>query len=189
KPVIKAITEKPLFGQGELPGQINTHYQLAGVLYTPNPKQRKAFFFIDTGTTDIYTVGEQLKEGGKLYEVNVNHVLLLRNGQIEKLYLLWEGGPSAKSKSVTTGVSNDSDSDSDDDAPSVSATAESVSAEMPGMESNSGNQPDVNAWRDRIKELQEKYQGRIDPNAQGVSGSVMPTRPMPMKMRGRYGRD
>ena len=182
KPAVKNIIDNPLFGQGELAGQVNTHYQLLGVLFTQNPKHRKAIIGSPTREPEIYKVDQDLKEGGKLYQVNADHVLLLRNGQIEKVYLTWEGssvgGPAKIAKQPTPGESN---SDPVTSLP-----------EMSGDSEDADTQVEAEKWRDRIKELQQKYQGRMNQGASPQPNAVTPGNPngqvMPGRMRQMPGR-
>jgi len=182
KPAVKSIIDHPLFGQGELAGQVNTHYQLLGVLFTQNPKHRKAIIGSPTREPEIYKVDQDLKEGGKLYQVNADHILLLRNGQIEKVYLTWEGssvgGPAKLAKPTMPGESNNE-------------TTTSV-PEMSGDSEDADTQVEAEKWRDRIKELQQKYQGQMNQGQinQGASpqpNAVNPGNPNPQLMRGKLG--
>ncbi len=181
KPAVKNIIDNPLFGKGELVGQVNTHYQLLGVLFTPNPKHRKAIIGSPTREPEIYKVDQDLKEGGKLYQVNADHILLLRNGQVEKVYLTWEGpsigGPAKIGKPTSTDDSN-------------AETTTSSTPDMPvmsGDSDDSDSQAEAEKWRDRIKELQQKYQGRMNQGGGPQPGAVIPGNPNSQFMRGKMG--
>lgn len=147
KPVVSTIMNAPLFGQGELPGQTNTHYQLIGVLFTQDLKHGKAIIGSPNRDPEIYQVDQNLNEGGKLAQVNTDHVLIMRNGQLEKLYLSWEGGAPA---SV---------------GPKQTMPSQPSELAMTGDE-EADSQAEADAWRQRIKELQQKYRGQMNQASQ-----------------------
>lgn len=155
KPAVSSIAANPLFGQGEVTSQVNTHYQLLGVLYTDNPAHRKAIIGSPNRQPEIYSVNQNLKEGGKLYQVNPDHILLERNGQIEKVYLSWEGGAVGAPIKPNLPAGNM-------DAVTAATQASAAVATSAGEADSEdvSNQDQAEAWRQRIKDLQEKYQSQ-----------------------------
>lgn len=164
QPAVKNIADHPLFGQGEMAGKVNTHYQLFGVLYTKDPKQRKAIIGSSSQAPEIYNANQSLKEGGKLYQVNADHILLMRNGQIEKVYLNWEGGGVAAPKRAQPAAASE-----DDNTPEIPLGTGMMGFGVPSAGNGSDNQAQAEAWRERIKAMREKYAMPPAPNNPGRS--------------------
>lgn len=156
------LAKAPLFGVASTVAstRVNTNLLLLGVFLANDGKRSQAIIANQGEEAKVYRVSDQLADGGKLYSVYADRVMLQRNGQLETLYLEWEKRseespskkPSAR-KIHTPKISGKVNTNLETDKPAVQPVTPSFQVENPPNNSE--------AWQDRIKEIREKYQGRF----------------------------
>jgi hypothetical protein len=93
-PITHNVAPLPLFGTAPIV-TTNSHFTLLGIEYSNHGRSpAKAIISSDdsNGNSDIYRVGDKLPQGAMVNDIGTDHVVLLYNGSLEKIYLQWEMG-------------------------------------------------------------------------------------------------
>lgn len=160
---IKNGKQYPIFGvQLQTAHRVNTDLTLHGVIKAPDPRLGKAIIAGKDKESDIYSVGDDIKDGIKLYRVYEDRVLIKGYRGIETLYLAWDKLTSSSSPI------NNNDSDNEDATREQPVKRGQVSEEM----------------QERLKKIRERYQERFK-NLDFEGGD----RPSPEFLKGRGWRD
>lgn len=188
QPTSSQIAQTPLFGAPTQASttRVNTNLLLLGVLVATNQGQSQAIIASQGKEPKVYSINQDLADGGRLTKVFADRVQLLRNGHLETLYLDWNtrSGKSAAVGHPGNPTPDDTDNENETANPVINATA--ATAVSPQTNTPPAQSPEE--WQQRIKEIREKYQNQF-----GNQGGANPTPGAPtppsgiMPMRGLKG--
>lgn len=184
------IAQTPLFGAPTQAStsRVNTNLLLLGVLVATNQGQSQAIIASQSKEPKVYSINQELADGGRLTKVFADRVQLLRNGHLETLYLDWNTRLGKTAAVGHPGNPTPDETDMDNENETANSAINATSAAVVGTQTNTPPAQSPEEWQQRIKEIREKYQSQFGNQGGANPAQGVPTPPSGiMPMRGLKG--